>query len=154
MNAVWSLLLCQWLPPHSRITPDPQLPTIIHPAPLTCTLNWNQGIGGVTSNMNVLALSAGTEWRLAAITQRYPTDSTATTIMHQGLCGVYKCKLFSKQQPLNNESLQHSHEQRWLNKFNSSPSKYASDVFCDSPPELWLRCRHDSLCTYVVMTCL
>lgn len=55
-------------------------------------------IGGITTpRINVWALSTGARWRLKAITQRCPTDSTATSAMRQGACGVYKLKLLGKQ---------------------------------------------------------
>lgn len=55
-------------------------------------------IGGITTpRINVWALSTGARWRLKAITQRWPTDSTATSAMRQGACGVYKLKLLGQQ---------------------------------------------------------
>lgn len=58
---------------------------------ITWSLNVNQGIGWCwTMDINVLALSTGPKWRLAAITQHWSTDSTATTNKHQGPCCVYK----------------------------------------------------------------
>lgn len=51
-------------------------------------------------DMNVSTLPAGSSWCLAAITQHYPTDSTATTKIHQGLCDVYNYKRLREQKPV------------------------------------------------------
>lgn len=66
-------------------------------------------------HINVWALSTATRWRLNAITQRCPTDSTATSAMRQGACGVHKLKLLGKQEAAarraETESFPRSHEQ-------------------------------------------
>lgn len=71
-----------------------------------------------TRDIKVSSLSTGSKWRLAAITQRRPTDRTATTSMHQVSCCVYKKKHFNKQKPvtsviLNKVLLKRSHAQGW-----------------------------------------
>lgn len=70
-------------------------------------------------DINVLALSTGTQWRLKAITQHCPTDNTAATIMQQGPCSVYKLKLFSKQKPLHSAILNHYKTAVSRNGFNN-----------------------------------
>lgn len=66
-------------------------------------------------HINVWARSTATRWRPKAITQRCPTDSTTTSAMQQGACGVHKLKLLGKQKAAarraETEPFPHSHEQ-------------------------------------------